>query len=114
MACGTIIGRRYGVCIFSFLIKKFISLDIKFQTWVGGDRDGNPNVTFKISEYAMVSLIKHLIFMYNEDIDLLFNDYSISLRQPKKDCPLHHSIETDLKKSNISKEVIDRYEFEPS
>ena len=86
---------------------------LSFQTWVGGDRDGNPNVTFKISEYAVVSLIKHLIFMYNEDIDLLFNDYSISLRQPKKDCPLHNSIETDLKKSNISKEVIDRYEFEP-
>ena len=56
----------------------------------------NPNVTFKISEYAVVSLIKHLISMYNEDIDLLFNDYSISLRQPKKDCPLHHSIETDI------------------
>ena len=51
---------------------------LNFQTWVGGDRDGNPNVTFKISEFAVITLTNHLISMYNRDLDLLFNDYSIS------------------------------------
>ena len=64
---------------------------LNFQTWVGGDRDGNPNVTFKISEAAVVSLIKHLISMYIKDLDSLYNDYSISIRKPDNNCPLIQS-----------------------
>ena len=86
---------------------------LNFQTWVGGDRDGNPNVTFKISEFAVVTLTNHLISMYNRDLDLLFDDYSISFRKPKKNCLLHKSIKKDLKQSKIPNETINRYEFEP-
>ena len=42
---------------------------LNFQTWVGGDRDGNPNVTSKISKSAVVSLINHLISMYDKDLN---------------------------------------------
>ena len=34
---------------------------LNFQTWVVGDRDGTPNVTSKISKYAVLSLMTHLI-----------------------------------------------------
>ena len=86
---------------------------LNFQTWVGGDRDGNPNVTFKISEFAVVTLTNHLISMYNRDLDLLFDDYSISFRKPRKNCLLHKSIKKDLKQSKIPSETIIRYKFEP-
>ena len=65
---------------------------LNFQTWVGGDRDGNPNVTSKISKSAVVSLINHLISMYNNDLNNLFNDFSISVKHPQENCLLHKSI----------------------
>ena len=86
---------------------------LNFQTWVGGDRDGNPNVTYKISKSAMLSLSNHLISMYNNDLNNLFNDYSISVKYPHKNCRLHKSISKDLKKSKLPKEILSRYQFEP-
>ena len=86
---------------------------LNFQTWVGGDRDGNPNVTFKISKSAVVSLINHLVLMYNNDLNNLFNDFSISVKHPQDNCQLHKSIAKDLKKSRLPKEIIARYQFEP-
>ena len=88
--------------------KKNISLHefLNFQTWVGGDRDGNPNVTYKISKFAIKILSNHLISMYNKDLNKLFNDYSISVKHPHKNCRLHKSISKDLKKSKLSKNII--------
>ncbi|MFL3005679.1 MAG: phosphoenolpyruvate carboxylase [Candidatus Neomarinimicrobiota bacterium] len=86
---------------------------LNFQTWVGGDRDGNPNVTFEISKSAIVSLINHLILMYNNDLNNLFNDFSISIKHPEENCRLVKSISKDLKKSKLPKEIRARYQFEP-
>ena len=86
---------------------------LNFQTWVGGDRDGNPNVTFKISKSAIISLSNHLISMYNNDLNNLFNDFSISVKHPHKNCRLHKSISKDLKKSKLPKKILSRYQFEP-
>ena len=86
---------------------------LNFQTWVGGDRDGNPNVTFRISKSAIISLTNHLISMYNDDLNNLFNDFSISVKHPQKNCRLHKSISKDLKKSKLPKKIIARYQFEP-
>ena len=86
---------------------------LNFQTWVGGDRDGNPNVTYKISKSAVVSLTNHLISMYNNDLNNLFNDFSISVKHPQVNCRLHKSISKDLQKSKLPKEIISRYQFEP-
>ncbi len=86
---------------------------LNFQTWVGGDRDGNPNVTYKISRSAIISLSNHLVSMYNKDLNKLFNDYSISVKHPHKNCRLHKSISNDLKKSKLPKKILSRYQFEP-
>ena len=86
---------------------------LNFQTWVGGDRDGNPNVTSKISKSAVVSLINHLISMYDKDLNNLFNDFSISVKHPQENCLLQKSISKDLQKSKLPKEIIARYRFEP-
>ena len=51
--------------------------------------------------------------MYNNDLNNLFNDFSISVKHPQENCRLHKSISKDLQKSKLPKEIIARYQFEP-
>ena len=86
---------------------------INFHTWVGGDRDGNPNVDSHTTFFAITSQVKSLVKMYQRDLETLFKDFSIS-REPKhKKTPLDDSIDQDLKAISIDKDLIRKYQYEP-
>ena len=51
--------------------------------------------------------------MYQQDLETLFKDFSIS-REPKhKKTPLDDSIDQDLKAISIDKDLIRKYQYEP-
>ena len=50
---------------------------LSFHNWVGGDRDGNPNVDSEITKYALKKQVSLVINKYFEDLDRLFDDMSI-------------------------------------
>ena len=54
--------------------KKKVQLDdlFNFHNWVGGDRDGNPNVNSEITKYALKKQVSLLINKYFDDLDQLF------------------------------------------
>ncbi len=51
---------------------------IKFGTWIGGDRDGNPFVTLKVTEEALKIYSNQIIQIYKEKIINLSESFSIS------------------------------------
>ena len=51
---------------------------IKLGTWIGGDRDGNPFVTVKVTEEALKIYSNQIIQIYKEKIINLSESFSIS------------------------------------
>ena len=86
---------------------------LKFHSWVGGDRDGNPNVTSEITRYAFKKQVSVLIHKYLVDLDYLFDDLSIQVDESAESVALTHSIEEDINIINIDKNLIKRYQYEP-
>ena len=86
---------------------------IKFHTWVGGDRDGNPNVTSEVTKYSICRQVTELVSMYIADLDSLFQEMSISHKHTNTNGFLYKSISDDSKTINLKQNLIDRYETEP-
>lgn len=70
---------------------------IKFGSWVGGDRDGNPNVTSDVTEKVVRLHATSILKKYLEKIEKLISELFISTSASKK---LLKSIEEDKKITN--------------
>jgi phosphoenolpyruvate carboxylase len=77
---------------------------LTFGTWIGGDRDGNPNITAQVTEDAVILQVAHAIRTTIAAMDELRQLLSVSTRITGATPELSASVERDLK--NIP-------EFEP-
>ena len=77
---------------------------LTFGTWIGGDRDGNPNITAQVTEDAVLLQVGHAIRTTISAMDELRQVLSVSTRIVGATPELTASVATDLK--NIP-------EFEP-
>jgi len=68
---------------------------LKFRSWIGGDRDGNPNVTAEVTRKTFSMHRRTALARYLEDLRLLRRDLSISEMQIDIPEILYSSIETD-------------------
>ncbi len=87
---------------------------LKFGSWVGGDRDGNPNVTTAITRETL-KLHKELILKkYISSINQLIEDFSQSKYLTPHSNILHESLNEDIKLfSKESESIINRNPHEP-
>ena len=87
---------------FAFELSKYgIDLDplarpLSFGSWIGGDRDGNPNVTPKITSETITLQVGHAVRVLLEKLDALRQSLSVSARLAGASSELLRSIETDL------------------
>jgi phosphoenolpyruvate carboxylase len=51
---------------------------VKFGSWMGGDRDGNPFVTSKVTEQVLLLARKRAAKLFAKDIDILQTELSMS------------------------------------
>ena len=70
---------------------------LTFGTWIGGDRDGNPNITAQVTEDAVVLQAAHAIRTTISAMDQLRQVLSVSTRIVGATPELTASVEADLK-----------------
>jgi phosphoenolpyruvate carboxylase len=70
---------------------------LSFGSWIGGDRDGNPNITASITESAMLLQVGHSIRVTIAAMDELRQMLSVSTRITGVNKALLDSVEVDLK-----------------
>ncbi|TKB49121.1 phosphoenolpyruvate carboxylase [Ferrimonas aestuarii] len=51
---------------------------VKFSSWMGGDRDGNPNVTAKVSARVLLKNRQTALTLYLNDINTLISELSMA------------------------------------
>ena len=79
------------------LDSKSIPSFLKMGHWIGGDRDGNPNVTAQVTSDAMVLQVAHAIRVTIDAMNSLRQTLSISTRIIGATPELTASVESDLK-----------------
>ena len=69
---------------------------LTFGSWIGGDRDGNPNITPEITKQAIVLQMGHAIRVTLEALDELRQALSVSTKLAGTSEPLLQSVARDL------------------
>jgi phosphoenolpyruvate carboxylase len=69
---------------------------LTFGSWIGGDRDGNPNITPEITKQAIVLQMGHAIRVTLETLDELRQALSVSTKLAGTSEPLLQSVAKDL------------------
>ena len=86
---------------------------LKYRSWIGSDRDGNPNVTADVTRWTFARQRRTMLEHYLEEIDELRDDLSISTRQLTVSDALRDSLETDAATIDLPNDVQDQYQREP-
>lgn len=86
---------------------------LRFRSWIGSDRDGNPNVTSDVTRATFLhQRATALRLLLNELLELR-RELSISERQATIPPELYDSIRQDADEIALSKTRIRQYQFEP-
>ncbi len=56
---------------------------VVFRSWIGGDRDGNPNVIAEVTQWAQAFAHQQAVAEYLRELELLIRDLSISAERVK-------------------------------
>ncbi len=71
---------------------------LSFGTWIGGDRDGNPNITAEVTKAAILLQNSHFVRTVSEHLDELKQSLSISTKLVGVSAELEKSVSQDLEK----------------
>ena len=71
---------------------------LSFGTWIGGDRDGNPNITAEVTKAAILLQNSHFVRTVSVHLDELKQSLSISTKLVGVSAELEKSVSQDLEK----------------
>jgi phosphoenolpyruvate carboxylase len=86
---------------------------LRYRSWIGSDRDGNPNVTADVTRWTFAKQRRDTIEHYLDELDRLRDDLSLSRRQVTASDALLDSIERDAQEVVLSDESLHQYRHEP-
>lgn len=87
---------------------------LRYGSWVGGDRDGNPNVTVDVTEESIREQKEAILRQYNVLVDELYNFMSPATTRVEFSPELLESIAQDFRLvPEAEREVLDRFRMEP-
>ena len=86
---------------------------LRYRSWIGSDRDGNPNVTANVTRWTFLRQRRTTLEHYLDELDTLRDDLSLSSRQGTIPQKLHDAIASDAEAVSLSSETRRRYRHEP-
>ena len=86
---------------------------LRYRTWIGGDRDGNPFVTPFVTNEALKTYRTAVLQLYLDELAELQNELSISSRRLKIPEQMEKSLEQDARIITLDDKLYGRYQFEP-
>ncbi|MEX2601185.1 MAG: phosphoenolpyruvate carboxylase [Balneolaceae bacterium] len=86
---------------------------MKYRSWIGSDRDGNPNVTSEITWNTLIEQRRVVLDLYVQELDELRQYLSVSQNLVSIPKELINSIKKDEKEAPLSDRFKRRYQNEP-
>jgi len=86
---------------------------LQYRSWIGSDRDGNPNVTADVTRWTFAKQRRDTIAHYLDEIEHLRDDLSLSRRQVTPSESLLASIEQDAQEGSLPDASLHQYRNEP-
>lgn len=89
-----------------------VPIVLKYRSWIGSDRDGNPNVTSSVTWDTVVQQRKTVLSMYLDELNELRRYLSVSDKQTAVSKDLSKSLNEDEKNFPIDNRIKKRYKHE--
>lgn len=86
---------------------------LRYRSWVGGDRDGNPKVTPEVTWNALVYQRKKILTLYIRRVTRLLRELTQSARLLPADRALRDSLDRDRQTVPVPDPLVKRYQDEP-
>ncbi len=86
---------------------------LKYRSWIGSDRDGNPNVTPEVTRWTFAEQRRSTLEHYLDELEALQDDLSISADQAPPSDALQASIQSDAEQIPLPHERIHPVRNEP-
>ncbi|TVQ12906.1 MAG: phosphoenolpyruvate carboxylase [Balneolaceae bacterium] len=86
---------------------------LRYRSWIGGDRDGNPSVTAEVTRSTLNMQREATIDLYRNDLQELRSELSISKKQTTIPDKLYRSIENDRTMVTLTDKTERQHENEP-
>ena len=86
---------------------------LRYRSWIGGDRDGNPNVTHDVTAWTLRDLRRAALRLHRQSVDELRVQLSVSERQVAIPDALRASCEADARLVALPDYRVRQYRHEP-
>jgi phosphoenolpyruvate carboxylase len=87
---------------------------LRYGSWVGGDRDGNPFVTGAVTEEALRAQKDAILELYDREVEALYDHLSSGINRVGFSTDFTMSLQRDFDLvPDHEREVLDRFEAEP-
>ena len=86
---------------------------LKYRSWIGSDRDGNPNVTSTVTWRTIIEQRKAALTMYLKKLDHLRRYLSLSYKETSISTALKKSLHEEERANPLSELYERRYQREP-
>ncbi len=90
-----------------------LSTILRYRSWIGSDRDGNPNVTSDVTWDTILEQRENVMLLYLEELDELRSYLSISQNKYKISEELDASLKKDEENDKLSERYQRLYKQEP-
>ncbi|MEJ2634537.1 MAG: phosphoenolpyruvate carboxylase [Calditrichia bacterium] len=93
--------------------KEEIPIFLRFRSWIGGDRDGNPKVTPQVTRRTLRIQRETILQLYLEELKELRRHLSLSSRLLPVSEELTESLEEDAANYFLDESTVNFYRYEP-
>lgn len=86
---------------------------LKYRSWIGSDRDGNPNVSAEVTWWTFARQRRTTLQHYLDELQQLREDLSLSTRRVSISDALRQSLKTDAQEHSLPEDLRRQYRHEP-